>query len=64
MGSIEPFFEVFLDLGRTLVFFVLRETARLVLLETGHRTVKFLVCSYEFRLGFHVSIYILWVNLS
>lgn len=63
MGSIEPFFEVFFDLGRTSVFFVLREAAGLVLLETRHRSVKFLVCSYEFALRFHISVYILWVDL-
>lgn len=49
-GGIKPCLEIGVCGGRALVFFVLRESPRLVSLQGGHRSVKLLVASQKFGL--------------
>lgn len=63
-GCVEALLEVFLDCGGCFIFLVLGEASRLLALERGHRSMEFLVCSYEFALGSCEDINILGIDLD
>jgi len=63
-GCVEALLEVFLNCGGRLVFLVLGQATGLFALERGHRSMEFLVCSYEFALGSCEDINILGIDLD